>query len=163
MQPNMAWKLAYSFYLARQKSTTFSDFTQMFWSLSFCSTMTAASCCSTSTTSWWKTNALTQFYPLDFHCFLSSHMCISQKALSTQSFCQKLPDWAKLCLSHQKRTGDCPSPGTHPKPDTGLGESFNAPRVRLRHKCGQMLITKRIIHIYLLSRKRARRKDRKGG
>lgn len=163
MQLNMAWKLAYSFYLARQKSTTFSDFTQMFWSLSFCSTMTAASCCSTSTTSWWETNALTQFYPLDFHCFLSSHMCISQKALSTQSFCQKLPDWTKLYLSHQKRTGDCPSPGTHPKPDTGLGESFNVPRVRLRHKCGQMLITKRIIHIYLLSRKWARRKDRKGG
>lgn len=49
-----------------------------------------------------------------------------------------------------------------PKSDTGLGESFNIPGVSLR-QCGQMLVTKTIIHFYLLSRKIARNKDRKGG
>lgn len=38
---------------------------------------------------------------------------------------------------------------------------MNIPGVRLRHNCGQMLVTQMIIHFYLLSRKRARRKDRK--
>lgn len=38
-----------------------------------------------------KKTLLTQFYHLDFHRFLSSHMCISQQVLSAQSFCQKLP------------------------------------------------------------------------
>lgn len=154
--------MAYCFHLAKEKSTIFSGSTQIFWSLSFCSTMTAASCCSTSTTSGWETNVLTQFYCLDFHCFLSSHMCISQQALSTQSFCQKPTDWTKLCLSHHSKRGDCPYPGKCPKPDTGQGESFNIPRVRLKHKCGQILVTKSVIQFYLLSKKRARKKYRKG-
>lgn len=154
--------MAYCFHLAKEKSTIFSGSTQIFWSLSFCSTMTAASCCSTSTTSGWEMNVLTQFYCLDFHCFLSSHMCISQQALSTQSFCQKPTDWTKLCLSHHNKRGDCPYPGKCPKPDTGQGESFNIPRVRLKHKCGQILVTKSVIQFYLLSKKRARKKYRKG-
>lgn len=40
-------------------------------------------------------------------------------------------------------------------------KSSNIPSTRLRHKRGQMLVTKMVIHFYLLLRKRARRRDKK--
>lgn len=53
-----------------------------------------------------KKKLLTQFYHLDFHHFLSSHMCISQQVLSAQSFCQKLPACNKALSQSPNKTGD---------------------------------------------------------